>query len=155
VSVGRFLNHDNPNGFGAMASMTVPLAWKGSTTRASPRRTRGRSPPKPTAGRPSTTSGRDVELAYVRAKTALVLHDLFAGTHVPHAEQALRVTEAAYVTGGSDLTALSRNGAERERVHLEHVGAAADFERAYADLERAVGTDLPRATTTKRGGHHD
>ena len=29
VSVGRFLNHDTPNGFGAMASVTVPLVWKG------------------------------------------------------------------------------------------------------------------------------
>src|SRR5262249_5415362 len=28
VSVGRFVNTGSPNGFGAMLSMTVPLAWK-------------------------------------------------------------------------------------------------------------------------------
>jgi outer membrane protein TolC len=83
-----------------------------------------------------------------------VLHDLFASTHVPHAEQALRVTEAAYVAGDLDLTALLETARNAERVHLEHVGAAADFERAYADLERAVGTDLPRSGD-ERGGHHD
>jgi hypothetical protein len=31
-----------------------------------------------------------------------------------------------------------------ESTHVEHVRAAADFERAYADLERAVGGELPR-----------
>jgi hypothetical protein len=29
-------------------------------------------------------------------------------------------------------------------VHLEHLAAAADFEKAYAELERAVGQVLPR-----------
>ena len=64
----------------------------------------------------------------------------------------LRVTEAAYVAGGTDLSSLLETARNAERVHLEHVGATADFERAYADLERAVGADLPRA---RRGGHHD
>jgi len=155
VSVGRFLNHDNPNGFGAMASMTVPLAWK-SKYDAGVAEANARTMAAEADRRKAIDDvRRDVEQAYVRAKTALVLHDLFAGTHVPHAEQALRVTEAAYVTGGSDLTALLETARNAERVHLEHVGAAADFERAYADLERAVGTDLPRAATTKRGGHDD
>jgi outer membrane protein TolC len=84
---------------------------------------------------------------------ALVLHDLFAGSHVPHAEQALHVTEAAYVAGTDDLTSLLETVRNVERVHLEHVGAAADFEKAYADLERAVGSDLPRATRRSSGGH--
>ena len=29
-----------------------------------------------------------------------------------------------------------------ESVHVEHIQAAADFEKAYADLERAVGTTI-------------
>ena len=53
-----------------------------------------------------------------------------------------------------DLSSLLETARNAERVHLEHVGAAADFERAYADLERAVGADLPRSAT-KRGGHHE
>ncbi|HSL66129.1 MAG TPA: TolC family protein, partial [Gaiellaceae bacterium] len=73
----------------------------------------------------------------------------------PHAEQALRVTEAAYVAGETDLTTLLETVRNVERVHLEHVMAAAEFEKAYADLERAVGADLPRAPRqTPRRPHH-
>jgi cobalt-zinc-cadmium efflux system outer membrane protein len=144
VSVGRFVNHDASNGFGAMASMTVPLAWKGKyDAGVAEAKARVLSAE---ADRRRTTDGirRDVQQAYLRAKTALVQHDLFAGTHLPHAEQALHVTEAAYVTGESDLTTLLETVRNIERVHLEHVMAAADFEKAYADLERAVGAELPR-----------
>jgi len=133
----------------------VPLAWKGKYDAAVAEANARTMAAEADRRKAVDDVRRDVEQAYVRAKTALVLHDLFAGTHVPHAEQALRVTEAAYVAGGSDLTALLETARNAERVHLEHVGASADFERAYADLERAVGTDLPRVATTKRGGHHD
>jgi hypothetical protein len=41
-------------------------------------------------------------------------------------------------------------------VHLEHVMATADFEKAYADLERAVGAELPRTRRPASGRtHHD
>jgi len=43
---------------------------------------------------------------------------------------------------------------EVQRVHLEHVTARADFEKAYADLERAVGADLPRRTSGTHGKDH-
>jgi len=151
VSVGRFVNHDASDGFGAMASMTVPLVWKGKYD-AGVAEARARVI-SAEADRRRTVDDvrRDVEQAYLRAKAALIQHDLFAGTHVPHAEQALRVTEAAYVGGNADLTPLLETVRNVERVHLEHVAAAATFERAYADLERAVGADLPRAP--RRGSH--
>jgi len=156
VSVGRFLNSDTPNGFGAMASMTVPLAWKGKydagVAEAKARILSAEADRRLTGD----AIRRDVEQAFVRARMALVQHELFAGTHVPHAEQALRVTEAAYVTGASDLSSLLETVRNVERVHLEHVMAAADFEKAYADLERAVGTDLPRPSHPAVGRrHHD
>jgi len=153
VSVGRFLNNDAPNGFGAMASMTVPIAWKGKYD-AGVAEAKARII-SAEADRRVTTDAirRDVEQAFVRARMALVLHDLFAGSHVPHAEQALRVTEAAYVAGTDDLTSLLETVRNVERVHLEHVGASADFEKAYADLERAVGSDLPRALHRSTGSH--
>lgn len=153
VSVGRFLNADTPNGFGAMASMTVPIAWKGKYD-AGVAEAKARII-SAEADRRVTTDAirRDVEQAFVRARMALVQHDLFAGSHVPHAEQALRVTEAAYVAGTDDLTSLLETVRNVERVHLEHVNAAADFEKAYADLERAVGADLPRSARRPTGGH--
>ena len=86
----------------------------------------------------------EVRQAYVRARTAAVVHDLAVGTHVPRAEQALRVAEAAYETGNGDFSRLIASARTIELVHLEHVEAAATFEKAFADLERAVGTTLPR-----------
>jgi outer membrane protein TolC len=93
--------------------------------------------------------------AYLRAKTALVQHDLFGDTHVPHAEQALRVTEAAYVADDGDLTALLDALRGVERVHLEHVQAGAEFEKSFAELERAVGgpVDRPRPSGARRHRH--
>jgi outer membrane protein TolC len=85
-----------------------------------------------------------VRQAYLRAKTAAVEHDFFARTHVPRAEQALRVTETAYATGKTDFLRLIEAARDIEMAHIEHIGAAADFEKAFADLERAVGTTLSR-----------
>jgi hypothetical protein len=64
------------------------------------------------------------------------------------------VTEAAYVTGEADLSTLLETVRNVERVHLEHVTATADFEKAHADLERAVGADLPRAARPAGGRAH-
>ncbi len=153
VSVGRFLNHDEPNGFGAMASMTVPLAWKGKYDAGVAEANARVLAAEADRRRTVDDVRRDVEQAYAHARTALVQHDLFGGTHVPHAEQALRVTEAAYVAGETDLGAMLETVRNVERVHLEHVMATADFEKAYADLERAVGAEIPRPTSTRR--HHD
>jgi outer membrane protein TolC len=154
VSVGRFLNHDAANGFGAMASMTVPLAWKSKydagVAEANARIIAAEADRRSTAN----AVRRDVMQAYLRARSARVQHDLFAGTHAPHAEQALRVTEAAYVAGSSPLPSLFATVREVQRVHLEHVTARADFEKAYADLERAVGADLPRPTGATDGKDH-
>jgi outer membrane protein TolC len=153
VSVGRFINHDASDGFGAMASVTIPLLWKGKYDAAVAEAKARSISAEADRRRAADEVRRDVEQAYVRAKSALVLHDLFAGTHVPHADQALRVTEASYVGGDADLTSLLETVRNVERVHLEHVVAAANFERAWADLERAVGADLPRATAGRK--YHD
>jgi hypothetical protein len=156
VSVGRFLNADAPNGFGAMASMTIPLVWKGKYDAGVAEAKARMLSAEADRRRAADDVRRDVEQAYLRARTALVLHDLFAGTHVPHADQALRVTEASYVGGTADLTMLLETVRNVERVHLEHVVAAANFERAWADLERAVGADLPRTVpSTRRRHRHD
>ncbi len=156
VSVGRFLNSGEPNGFGAMASMTVPLAWKGKYDAGVAEAKAKVLAAEADRRRTVDEIRRDVEQAYLRARTALVQHDLFGGTHVPHAEQALRVTEAAYVAGETDLGTMLETVRNVERVHLEHVTATADFEKAYADLERAVGAELPRAPRpAARRTHHD
>ncbi len=71
-------------------------------------------------------------------------HDLLASTHVPQAEQAAKASEIGYETGKVDFLSLIDSLRALQAIHLEHVRASADFENAYADLERAVGSDLPR-----------
>ena len=48
------------------------------------------------------------------------------------------MTEAAYAHGKVDFLRLVESARAIEMLHLEHVDAAAAFEKAFADLERAV-----------------
>jgi outer membrane protein TolC len=50
----------------------------------------------------------------------------------------------AYQTGKLDFLSLIDSVRAIESVHLEHVEAEASFEKAFADLERAVGGPLER-----------
>ena len=80
----------------------------------------------------------------MEAQTALEQLDLFLHTHIPQAEQALQASQIGYQTGTLDFLSLIDSIRAIEQVHLEHLTAAANFERAWAELERAVGQELPR-----------
>ena len=159
VSVGRFVNHGTSNGFGAMASMTIPLAYKSkydAGVSAANARLAGVE-----AERRRILDGirRDVQQALVRVRTARLQRDIFTTTHIPQTEQALRVTESAYETGGVDFLALIETVRMIESVHLEHIDAESELAKAWADLERALGTDVPsnggRRPTHTEGSHHE
>jgi cobalt-zinc-cadmium efflux system outer membrane protein len=144
VSVGRFVNSDARDGFGGMLSMTLPIfngAKYGAGIEEANARLRAAHAER---RRLEDRIRREVDQAYLRAQTALFQYDLFTKTHIPQTEQALRVTESGYQTGEVSFLDLIDTLRSMESVHLEHVMAQADFEKAYADLERAAGTDLPR-----------
>ncbi len=149
VSFGRFINYGQNDGFGAMASITIPLAhlskYDAGVAEASARVASARADLR----RLQDGVRRDVEQAFLRVRTALVQHDLLVTTHIPQTEQALRITAAAYQAGQTDLLALVDTLRAIESVHLEHVKAAADLEKAFADLERAVGTTLERSSAAE------
>jgi cobalt-zinc-cadmium efflux system outer membrane protein len=86
----------------------------------------------------------EVELAFVRARSALLERELYVTTHVPQAEQALSASEIAYRTGKLDFLSLIDSLRAVESAHVDHVEAEARFEKAFADLERAVGGPLER-----------
>jgi outer membrane protein TolC len=142
-SFGRFVNYQQSDGFGAMASVTVPFVY-GSKYTAATAEARAKL-----AGAEANLRGwqdrirREVAQAYVRVQTAALQHSLARGTHIPQAEQALRVTESAYQAGSTDFASLLDTVRRIEEVHLQHVGAAAELGKATADLERAVGGALP------------
>ena len=143
-SVGRFENAHGRDGFGAMASVTLPIAQRGKYDAGVSEANARLSAQKADLRRTENRIRREVAQAFVRAETALSQHQLLTTTHVPQAEQALSVTESGYQTAAVDFLSLLDSLRQIEMVHTEHIEAQVEFEKAYADLERAVGTELPR-----------
>ena len=143
-NVGRFINPGQRDGFGAMAAVSIPIAYKWKYDAALDEARARLGSAQADLRRLQDRVRRDVKQAHVRAQTALLQWKLFVNTHIPQAEQSLRVAESAYQTGAIDWLALIDTARTLESVHLDHIQAHAEFEKAYADLERAVGTELPR-----------
>jgi len=148
VSVGRFVNYEADDGFGAMASVSIPLAYRSKYDAAVAEARARLAAAQADLRRLQDRVRRDVEQAFLRARTARLQHDLFVTAHIPQTEQTLRVSEGAYETGTVDFLTLIDTGRAIEAVHLEHIEAASALEKAYADIERAVGTDI------RHGGAH-
>jgi outer membrane protein TolC len=146
VNVSRFVNSEADDGFGVMATISIPFVYRSKYDAAVSEAAARLDTARAERRRLEDGIGRDVQQAFLRARTAELKHNLHVTTHIPQAEQSLRVTEAAYEAGSVDLLALLDTARAIEMIHLDHIEAAADFERAVADLERAIGTDL--------GAHH-
>ncbi len=140
LSVGRFVNYRASDGVGAMASMTIPLAFKGKYDAGVAEANARLASAQAERRHLEDMIRREVRQAFLRLRSALLQHDLFVTTHLPQAEQALRVTEAAYPTGSVDFLALLDSVRTIEEAHLEHIEAAGEAQKAYADLERATGS---------------
>jgi len=148
VSVGRFVNTDARDGFGAMVSMTLPI-FNGAKYDAGIGEAGARlRAAEAERQRIKDRVRREVEQAYLRAKTAILQYDLFTKTHIPQAEQARRVTESGYQSAQVPFLDLIDTLRSIQSVHLDHVMAHAEFEKAYADLEQAAGAELPRSART-------
>jgi len=142
VSVGRFINYGRNDGFGAMASVTLPFVQYGKY-RAGVAEARARAAAaEADLRRLQDAVRRDVARAYNAANTAALEYELARSTHVPHAEQAVRVNETAYASGAADFSGLLDAMRMMQDTHLQHADAAAAYLRAVADLERAVGAPL-------------
>jgi cobalt-zinc-cadmium efflux system outer membrane protein len=149
-NVGRFVNPGRRDGFGAMAAVSIPLAYKWKYDAALGEAGARLESAQAELRRMQDRVQREVKQADVRARTALLQWKLFINTHIPQAEQSLRVAESAYQTGSIEWLALIDTARTLESVHVEHIQAEADFAKAYADLERAVGKELPRGTEDGR-----
>ncbi|HEY1303836.1 MAG TPA: TolC family protein [Vicinamibacterales bacterium] len=87
-----------------------------------------------------------VQEAYVKAQSAQDRAALLRTTIVPQSQQTLDVSRVAYQTDRVDFQALIDNERVLLDVNLDYFRALSDFAQALADLERAVGTDLPPGT---------
>jgi outer membrane protein TolC len=97
-----------------------------------------------------------VQEAYVRARSAQDRAALLRTTILPQAQQTLDVSRIAYQTDRLDFQAVIDNQRTLLDAQLAYVRALSEFEQAIADLERAVGADLPEGTaipvTRSEGG---
>jgi outer membrane protein TolC len=84
----------------------------------------------------------DVQDAYVRVRAAAQRAELLRTSILPQSEQTLEVSRVAYQTDRVDFLALIDNQRVLLDVQLSYYRAVSDLEQAFADLERAVGTDL-------------
>jgi outer membrane protein, heavy metal efflux system len=89
-----------------------------------------------------------VQEAYLHAKSAQERAALLRTTILPQAQQTLDVSRIGYQTDKVDFQAVMDNQRTLLDAQLGYVRALSEFEQATADLERAVGAELPDGTTT-------
>jgi outer membrane protein TolC len=88
-----------------------------------------------------------VQEAYIRAKSAQDRAALLRTTIKPQSQHTLEVSRVAYQTDRVDFQSLIDNERVLLDVNLDYFRALSDFAQALADLERAVGTELPTGTS--------
>ena len=85
----------------------------------------------------------EVRAVSFRIETIKRQLDLFERALVPQAEQALRSTESAYSNGTVEVTGLLDSQRALLDVQLGLARLQADYLKAVADLERAIGSGVP------------
>jgi outer membrane protein TolC len=89
----------------------------------------------------------NVQEAYVHAKAAQERAALLRTTIVPQSQQLIDVSQLEFESDKGEFASLIANERALLDVRLDYVRALSDFQLATADLERAIGTDLPAGTT--------
>src|SRR5258708_10037252 len=84
-----------------------------------------------------------VQEAYVRVKAAEQRAALLKTTILPQSQQTLEVSRVAYQSDRVEFLALLDNERTLLNAQLDYYRALSDFDQALADLERAVGPEIP------------
>src|SRR5215475_1427476 len=87
---------------------------------------------------------QEIQEALIRANSASRLVELYRDTLRPQAQATLRATSAAYQTDQTDFLNLIDSQNTVLDVEYSYFRALADFDSRIADLERAIGTQLPQ-----------
>jgi outer membrane protein, heavy metal efflux system len=86
----------------------------------------------------------EIQESLVRARVAQKLVTLYRNTLRPQTQAVLKATVAAYQADRTDFLNLLDSQNITLDVELNYTRAASELETRLADLERAVGTQLPR-----------
>jgi outer membrane protein TolC len=143
-ALGRFVNFGRADGFGFTISATIPLAFREKYEAAVTEANANLQ-----AARHELRHQQNVfrfELAQALTAAERARTEVFAllSTQIPQAEQAVSTALIGYQNGTTDFLSLIESLRLIEAAHLERLVAAVNFEKAWADLERAVGQPLPR-----------
>jgi outer membrane protein TolC len=90
----------------------------------------------------------EIQEALVRARVAQKLVTLYRDTLRPQTQAVLKSTVAAYQADRTDFLNLLDSQNIILDVELNYIKVISELETRLADLERAVGTELPRTTTS-------
>ena len=90
----------------------------------------------------------EIQESLVQARVAQKLVTLYHDTLRPQTRAVLKATVAAYQADRTDFLNLLDSQNTTLDVELDYIKAASELETQLADLERAVGTQLPRTVTT-------
>jgi outer membrane protein TolC len=84
-----------------------------------------------------------IQEAYIRAKSAEHRAALLRTTILPQSQQTFEVSRIAYQSNQVDFLAMLESQRMLLDSQFEYYKALGDFQHAVADLERAVGADVP------------
>jgi cobalt-zinc-cadmium efflux system outer membrane protein len=90
----------------------------------------------------------EIQESLVRARVAQRLVGLYGDTLRPQTQAVLKATVAAYQADRTDFLNLLDSQNTTLDVELDYIKAVSELETQLADLERAVGTQLPRNVTS-------
>ena len=91
-----------------------------------------------------------VQDAYVRVKAAGERAALLRTTLIPLSQQTLEVSRIGYQNDRGDFLAMLDNQRMLLHTQLDYLKALSEIEQALADLERAVGSELPATMVASR-----
>jgi outer membrane protein TolC len=97
----------------------------------------------------------EIQEALVRARVAQKLVTLYRDTLRPQTQAVLKSTVAAYQGDRTDFLNLLDSQNIILDVELNYIKVVSELETRLADLERAVGTELPRTTSTPTSNSSD
>jgi len=91
----------------------------------------------------TTAIATAVQQAYIRTTSARTRADLLRRSVIPQTQQVFEASRIAYQSERGEASALVENQRMLLDAQLDYYRALSDLQQAGADLERAVGADLP------------
>ena len=92
---------------------------------------------------------QEIQEAFIRANSAARLVELYRDTLRPQAQATLRSASAAYQADQTDFLNLIDSQNTVLDVEYSYYRALSEFDARVADLERAIGNSLNRASVAR------